>query len=94
VIIGNLDIECIARLPSEAHAILVVDPYAVLTSAIALQRLEAISGKGREINQRARVMKESQAASRASSNVCEAWNLVAVEDCLGIAPTETANHLF
>lgn len=93
MIIRNLDVNRIARVPSEAHAILIVNPYAVLSSAIALQRLEAISGKGGEINQRARVVQKSQAAACAPGNVSEAWNLVAVKDCLGIAPTETANHL-
>lgn len=94
MIIGNLDINRIAPVPSETQAILVVDPYAVLPGAIALQRLEAVSGKRRQINKRARVVKESQAASRPARNVRKAWNRVAVEDCLGVAPAETANHLF
>jgi hypothetical protein len=55
---------------------------------------EAISGQGRQINKRARVVKESQAPARASSNVRKAWHRVALEDCFGIASAKTTNHLF
>lgn len=94
MIINNLDVNRVASVPFEAQAIPVVDPDAVLPDAIAFQSLEAISGEGRKINQRARVVKKPQAAPRAPRDVGETRNRFAVEDCLDIASAETTNHSF
>ena len=43
VIIHNLDVVCSVGLPDKANAPLVVDPNAVLSFAIALQRLQSVA---------------------------------------------------
>jgi len=45
MIIGNLNFESIAITPYETDAVLVVDPNAVLSSAIPLQGLQMVAGK-------------------------------------------------
>jgi hypothetical protein len=43
VVIDDLDVEAVPLRPLEAKPPLIVDPDAVLTGAISLQRLQAIS---------------------------------------------------
>jgi hypothetical protein len=43
VVIDNLDLVRFAILPAEAYPVLVVDAYAVLSLAVAPQRLQAVS---------------------------------------------------
>jgi hypothetical protein len=45
VVIRDLDVVCIAILPSETNAVLVVDTNAVLTRAISLQPFYAVAGR-------------------------------------------------
>jgi hypothetical protein len=42
LVIGNLDIERVAVIPSKADPVLVVDANTVLSCAISLQRLQSI----------------------------------------------------
>jgi hypothetical protein len=44
VVIRYLDVVRIAIPPGEAHAELIVDPYAVLACAVAVQRLKLVAG--------------------------------------------------
>jgi hypothetical protein len=49
MIIGDFDLECIAVMPYEADPELIVDPDAVLSSAVTLERFQAIAGENRKI---------------------------------------------
>jgi hypothetical protein len=49
MIIGDFNLECIAVTPYEADPELVVDPNAVLSGAVTLERFQAIAGKNRKI---------------------------------------------
>jgi hypothetical protein len=49
VIVFDANFMGMSLLPSERDAILIVDPNAVPSCLIALQRLESIAGRGREI---------------------------------------------
>jgi len=47
VVVNDLDFVGISSLPSEAHAVLIVDSDAVLARAITAQAFEVISGRHR-----------------------------------------------
>jgi len=49
--IGNLNFEGIAITPNEADTILVVDPDAMLSCAVTLERFQAIAGKNCQIRE-------------------------------------------
>ena len=50
----------IAIIPPETDAVLIVDPNAVLASAVAFQFLEAIAGRTSQISQRRRLVQHLQ----------------------------------
>ena len=49
MVVNDLDLVCIAILPSEANAPLIVDPDTVLPSALTSKLLEAISWRDAQI---------------------------------------------
>ena len=51
VVVDDLDVEGIGGAPDEADAPLIVDADAVLASTIALERLEAISGRNAQVGE-------------------------------------------
>jgi hypothetical protein len=50
--------------PDKAHAVLIVDPDAVLSPAVARQRLEPVAGEGRQVTQLAGCVQLLYPASR------------------------------
>ena len=51
VIVRDLDFVGISSLPTETDPVLIVDPYAVLTSPGSTQDLKSIAGRNREVSQ-------------------------------------------
>jgi len=51
MVIRNFNLEGIAITPYEADSVLVVDPDAVLSCAVALERFQAIAGENRQIRE-------------------------------------------
>lgn len=51
MIIGDFNLECIAVTPYEADPELVIDPDAVLSGAVTLERFQAIAGENRKIRE-------------------------------------------
>jgi hypothetical protein len=45
MVIGNLDVESIPRIPAEADAVLIVNSNAVLPFAASFERFQPVSGK-------------------------------------------------
>ena len=78
MVVDDLDIVRIAIVPYEAETPLVVDPYAVLASSIALERFEAIPGRHFQIIQSASDLELSQFAPRDRSDVHESPDVIAL----------------
>ena len=64
VIIDDLNVEGVSGLESEAESPLVVDPNAVGVPTVALERLEAVSGRDAQEVQRSGRIKLRQLALR------------------------------
>ncbi len=52
MVVGDLYIKCIAGPPREAHAVLIVDPDAMLTRPISPERLKMVPGWNFQVSQR------------------------------------------
>ena len=64
MIVGDFHFVGVAIAPSEADAKLVVDPYAVLTIAVALQSFQSVARRQHEVAERNRGMKHLQFLQR------------------------------
>jgi hypothetical protein len=51
VVVRDLDFVCIARLPTEAHAIAIVDPDAVVPRAIPAEPFQPVARRDQKIRQ-------------------------------------------
>src|SRR5258708_2498923 len=51
MIIDNLNVVGVSLFPSKADPVLIVDPDAVLARAVALERLQAVSGRDQKIGE-------------------------------------------
>jgi hypothetical protein len=51
VVVGDFDFFGIATFPAKADAILIINPEAVLASAVPVQRFQAVAGRNRELPQ-------------------------------------------
>jgi hypothetical protein len=51
MVIGNLNLEGIAITPYEADTVLVVDPDAMLSCTVTLERFQSIAGENRQIRE-------------------------------------------
>jgi hypothetical protein len=63
VIVYDLDVPCVAVLPFEAEAVLVVDVDAMLPLAVSLERFESVPGRT-EIDQVCDALQLRQLAER------------------------------
>lgn len=83
MVVHNLDVRRIAVFPSEADAPLLIDPDAVLTFAVTLERFQLIRGWDREISKVDRAVEVLQLLARPLQN-------------LSIEPSDelTAEHRF
>jgi hypothetical protein len=92
VVVDDLDFVCVSIRPSEADPPLVVDPDAVLSSAIAFEGLEPISWRRHQVAERLSAVQIEQFAARRALNRSKAGNRSIVEQGLGIARPEGLYH--
>ena len=78
MVIHDFDIFGAIVRPTETNAELIIHTNAVLTSAIAFQRLQPIAWRNPKILQPVRDLKLSQLASRDGSNVYKAFDPLAL----------------
>src|SRR5208282_3661348 len=83
VVIDNLDLAGIALVPHKADPVLVVDPDAVLSAAVGLERLEPVA-RQRKVAQGARLMNRPELASRHPGNALKLEHWLAIEDRLRV----------
>jgi hypothetical protein len=70
VVIDDLDLEGIRAFPLEAHPPLIVDANTVLTSPIASQLLQAITGRDSEVIQAFRCIKKQKLSQHRALEIC------------------------
>ena len=92
--VHNLDLVRIAVRPVEANAPLIVDPNAVLASAIALQPLQPISRWHAEILKPLRRIDDHQLAEHCAEEIGrKATDPLPREKSLRVPVTEALDHL-
>jgi hypothetical protein len=69
MVVDDFHVEGVALPPHEADAILIIDPDAVLALALALQRLQPVSGRHAQIIQRHRGMQQKELLERPHSQI-------------------------
>jgi len=94
VVVHDLNFECVTVFPLEANPPLLVDPDAVLPSAITLEGLELIRGRNHEIPQLRRAIQVFQfLASSLLDLTVQALYELPTEDCLRILVLERTDHV-
>ena len=95
VIIGDLDIECIAIFPAEADPPLIVDPDTVLAFSVPRQLFEPIPGRDSQIRQGVGRVKHQELPQRRALNALrELSRTFAAKDPFGLWVLEAPNHLY
>ena len=92
MVIHNLNIFRFVAGPFETNSPLVVDAYAVLSLAVAFQRLEAIAGRNQQILQAAGLAQLQQLAPRRPLDRAEAGHRLIAEQRLRLRRTEGLDH--
>jgi hypothetical protein len=93
VVISNFNLVRVSFAPSKAYSPLVVDSDAVLSVAVPLEFLEAISRRHTKILQRFRGIKQSQLAEGDPLKfACESLDLFAFKELFRILIGETPDH--
>ena len=64
MIVHDFDIVSVAVAPDKADAVLIVDPYAVLAFAVAMQQLKAIAWRHFQISQVRRIVYHDEFSQR------------------------------
>ena len=85
MIIGDFHLECVALSPDEADSILIVDPDAVLSCAIALKRFQAIAGEKSKIREHVRDVNLNEFSLNNVSKPIEALGISALKNQLRIS---------
>jgi hypothetical protein len=91
VIVHDFDILS-AIVPPEANTPLIVDPYAVLPSAVAMQRLKAIAWRHAQIGQSRHRIEKQQLPSRYALNGAEPPYVLVMKQPLGFAVRKASDH--
>jgi hypothetical protein len=92
VIIHDFDFMRIAAAPYEAEPPLIVDSDAVLAGAVALERLQAISGRDAKILQPLGCMKEEQLAPGHALDRPESEHCPVLEKRLGVIAAKRSDQ--
>jgi hypothetical protein len=91
-VIHDLDIECLSVTPNETHAPRVVDPYAPLARAVALQRLQPISGRHTQIRQTRCDVQLPELSQCNALDEHPPENPLATGQCRGVGIPERPDH--
>jgi len=93
VVVHHLDLLCVAVLPGEADPILVVDPDAVLSTAISTENFEAVAWESAQVVESLRCMQLRQFALSDPGNTPKPPRRITLEQRLGVAIPEGPDHL-
>jgi hypothetical protein len=73
MVIGNFNLEGIAITPCEADSVLVVDPDAVLSCSVTLERFQVIARENRQIREQKSSMELRELSLNDRRNSVEAF---------------------
>jgi hypothetical protein len=88
MIVHNLNVLRTFRHPPKAHAELVIDANAVLSSAIAFERFQSIPRRDAEIIKPARTVQHGQLAHRDCFDIDEALDSCTIKQALRVRTLE------
>jgi len=92
VVVDDLDIECIASIPTKTEAPLIVHPDAVLPFATALQGFEPVARRHPQIIQPSCLVQVQQFPSCGSFERAEPTNRFIIEESLCVFALEGADQ--
>jgi hypothetical protein len=92
VVIDNLDIDGSLRRPDEAHSEPIVDPYAVLSCAVAAKCFEAIAWRHAQVVERLRPFQLLQLTARYRLDVPKPLYPIAFEQPLCVWALEGSDR--
>ncbi len=92
VVVHDFDVRWAGGGPAKADAVLIVDPDTVLTGAITLESLQAISGRHAQVIEPPGDLELAQLASRHGGDVREASGAAAAGECLRVGIAERDDH--
>lgn len=93
VVVHDLNILGVAIHPNEADAVSIVDPDAVLSSPVAGQRFEPVSGKCRQVSKCARCVDLLQLPLGHPRDLLQTSAEVAGKQRLGLGVLERPDHV-
>jgi len=88
MVVRDLNIERIAIFPSKANAILVIDPYAKLSRAVAFQRLQPVGGGRCKVAKLLGVIDLHQTSQRDNGDLLETPDANLSKDCFCVPVTK------
>jgi hypothetical protein len=92
VIVDDLDVKCISGVEPKTHAVLIVDPDAVLPDSIPHERFQSIIRRNAQIIQSHRSLQHGELPHRDFFNIRESRNSRTQEQSLGVSATEGLDH--
>lgn len=92
VIVHNLDVECITILPDKTYSPLIIDANTVLSSPVAPECLQPITGWHPQVLEPDCSMQVKQPSARHTFDSSILQYELIVEQRLGILTAEGANH--
>jgi len=93
MIIGDFHLECIAVPPDEADSILIVDPDAVLSCAVAFEGFQAITGEKSKIREQMRGVNLNEFSLNNRSKSIESLGILALKNQFRISGSKRSNHV-
>jgi len=93
VIVGDLNVVCVASPPHEADPKPVIYPDAVLTPSIPLECFEPVAGNGGELTQLGRRVEHLEFPQRRALDALEAGHAVAAEERFCVPASERPYHI-
>jgi len=92
MIVNYFNVQRIAVFPAKADSPLIVDPYTVLSLAVAFQGFKTVSGRNPKILQLDCTVQIKQFASCNPFNTSKSSDVPVIEKCLCIFAMERTNH--
>lgn len=93
VVIHNFDIMRMSVLPSETHAVLIVDPHAILSRPVAFQPLQLVRGRRRKVPQFLGAIYLDQTAQGNLGDLLESPDAPLLKDRPCILVAERTDHM-
>lgn len=92
MVVDDLDVVCIAVVPAEADAPLVVDPDTVLAFSIASKRFEAVPRRCSQVVELPRAVQEEQLAAGDPFERTKSTYIAIIEQSLRVLRSKRPDH--